>query len=168
MKITVLENIQKANDVIAEEIHAQLDSNKVLTINLMSSPGAGKTTLLERTCEFFKEKGVRIGIIEGDMETTRDASGSPTTRARTETYWDRAKVTLSGSLAVDFDVEFCEWDADMTVEALRHEADTWFRHGLERLQESHMRETIESLNEEATALTSRIRSSLEDSTFASS
>ena len=73
MKITVLENIQKANDVIAEEIHAQLDSNKVLTINLMSSPGAGKTTLLERTCEFFKEKGVRIGIIEGDMETTRDA-----------------------------------------------------------------------------------------------
>jgi hydrogenase nickel incorporation protein HypB len=73
MKITVLENIQKANDVIAEEIRAKLDSNKVLTINLMSSPGAGKTTLLERTCEIFKEKGIRVGIIEGDIETTRDA-----------------------------------------------------------------------------------------------
>jgi len=73
MKITVLENIQKANDVIAEEIRAGLDSNKVLAINLMSSPGAGKTTLLERTCEIFKDKGIRVGIIEGDIETTRDA-----------------------------------------------------------------------------------------------
>ncbi len=73
MKITVLENIQKANDVIAEEIRAELDSNQVLAINMMSSPGSGKTTLLERSCEFFGEKGVRIGIIEGDMETTRDA-----------------------------------------------------------------------------------------------
>jgi hydrogenase nickel incorporation protein HypB len=73
MKITVLENIQKANDVIADEIRAGLDANKVLAINLMSSPGAGKTTLLERTCASFKEQGVRVGIIEGDMETTRDA-----------------------------------------------------------------------------------------------
>ena len=73
MKITVLENIQKANDVIAEEIRAGLDSNQVLAINMMSSPGSGKTTLLERSCEFFAEKGVRVGIIEGDMETTRDA-----------------------------------------------------------------------------------------------
>jgi hydrogenase nickel incorporation protein HypB len=39
----------------------------------MSSPGSGKTTLLERTCKFFKEKGIRVGIIEGDIETTRDA-----------------------------------------------------------------------------------------------
>ena len=73
MKITVLENIQKANDVIADEIRAGLDANKVLAINLMSSPGAGKTTLLERTCESFQERDVRVGIIEGDIETTRDA-----------------------------------------------------------------------------------------------
>lgn len=73
MKITVLDNILKANDVIADQIRAELDSNKVLSINLMSSPGAGKTTLLERTCERFKEKGIRVGIIEGDIETTRDA-----------------------------------------------------------------------------------------------
>ena len=73
MKITVLENIQKANDVIAEEIRAELAATKTLTINMMSSPGSGKTTLLERSCEFFGEKGVRVGIIEGDMETTRDA-----------------------------------------------------------------------------------------------
>ena len=73
MKITVLDNILKANDVIAEGIRAELDSNKALAINLMSSPGAGKTTLLERTCERCKEQGLRVGIIEGDIETTRDA-----------------------------------------------------------------------------------------------
>jgi hydrogenase nickel incorporation protein HypB len=73
MKITVLDNILKANDMIADEIRAQMDSNKVLAINLMSSPGAGKTTLLERTCERCKEQALRVGIIEGDMETTRDA-----------------------------------------------------------------------------------------------
>ena len=73
MKVTVLDNILKANDVIAEEIRAELDSNKVLAINIMSSPGSGKTTLLERTCERFKEEGIRVGIIEGDIETTRDA-----------------------------------------------------------------------------------------------
>ena len=73
MKITVLDNILKANDMIADGIRAELDSNKVLAINLMSSPGAGKTTLLERTCERCKEQGLRVGIIEGDMETTRDA-----------------------------------------------------------------------------------------------
>lgn len=73
MKVTVLDNILKANDVIAEEIRTKLDSNKVLAINIMSSPGSGKTTLLERTCERFKEEGIRVGIIEGDIETTRDA-----------------------------------------------------------------------------------------------
>ena len=73
MKITVLDNILKANDVIADDIRAELDSNKVLAINLMSSPGAGKTTLLERTCERCKEQGLRVGIIEGDIATTRDA-----------------------------------------------------------------------------------------------
>jgi hydrogenase nickel incorporation protein HypB len=73
MKITVLDNILKANDAIAEEIRAQLAAAKVLAINLMSSPGSGKTTLLERTCERFKDRGMRVGVIEGDIETTRDA-----------------------------------------------------------------------------------------------
>lgn len=73
MKITVLDNILKANDAIAEEIRATLDANKVLAINLMSSPGAGKTTLLERTIERLKATGIRAGVIEGDIETTRDA-----------------------------------------------------------------------------------------------
>lgn len=38
----------------------------------MSSPGAGKTTLLERTIERLRGS-LRIGVIEGDIETTADA-----------------------------------------------------------------------------------------------
>lgn len=73
MKITVLDNILKANDAIAEEIRGTLASHRVLAINLMSSPGAGKTTLLERTIERLQPRGVRVGVIEGDIETTRDS-----------------------------------------------------------------------------------------------
>ena len=45
---------------------------KVMMVNIISSPGAGKTTLLERTCEALAEK-IRIGVIEGDVTTDRDA-----------------------------------------------------------------------------------------------
>jgi hydrogenase nickel incorporation protein HypB len=45
---------------------------KVLMVNIISSPGAGKTTLLERTCEKLRAK-FRIGVIEGDITTDRDA-----------------------------------------------------------------------------------------------
>jgi hydrogenase nickel incorporation protein HypB len=39
---------------------------------MISSPASGKTTLLERTIEALKET-VRLGVIEGDIETERDA-----------------------------------------------------------------------------------------------
>lgn len=39
-------------------------------VNLMSSPGAGKTTLLEHVA---KEAKFTFGVIEGDLETNRDA-----------------------------------------------------------------------------------------------
>lgn len=39
-------------------------------VNLMSSPGAGKTTLLQRT---LRDLDMRVGIIEGDIETSLDA-----------------------------------------------------------------------------------------------
>lgn len=101
-------------------------------------------------------------------ETTRDSSGRPTTRMRTETYWDRVQVNFSGSLPVSFDIEFCEWNKDTTVGALQREAVTWFLHGAKRLVESRVRETIESLEDEAKTLTRQIRSTLESSTFVSS
>lgn len=39
---------------------------------MMSSPGAGKTALLDRTLELLRTK-LRLGVLEGDVQTTLDA-----------------------------------------------------------------------------------------------
>lgn len=71
-KVTIAQNILAANDTIAQEIQQILAARGIRTINLMSSPGAGKTTLLERTLEQLRGR-IRIGVIEGDIETSADA-----------------------------------------------------------------------------------------------
>ncbi len=72
MKITVVKNILEANERIAEENRRLFQNEGVTVINLMSSPGSGKTSLLERTIEALGAQ-VRIGVIEGDIESTKDA-----------------------------------------------------------------------------------------------
>lgn len=72
MEIKIMKNILDRNQNKAEEIRKLLAAKKVLMVNIISSPGAGKTTLLERTCEAIGAK-YRIGIIEGDITTDRDA-----------------------------------------------------------------------------------------------
>ena len=46
--------------------------NRVFTVNLMSSPGSGKTSLIERTIPELAGR-VKMAVIEGDIETDRDA-----------------------------------------------------------------------------------------------
>ena len=70
--VRVIRNILEANDRIAQENAALFDKAGVFVINLMSSPGAGKTTLLERTIERLG-KELRIGVIEGDIQSSVDA-----------------------------------------------------------------------------------------------
>jgi hydrogenase nickel incorporation protein HypB len=72
LKVTVVKNILEANDRIAEENRKLFESEGVTVINLMSSPGSGKTSLLERTIEALGDR-VRIGVVEGDIESTKDA-----------------------------------------------------------------------------------------------
>jgi hydrogenase nickel incorporation protein HypB len=72
LKITVVKNILEANERIAEENRKLFQKEGVTVINLMSSPGSGKTSLLERTIEALRAQ-VRIGVIEGDIESTKDA-----------------------------------------------------------------------------------------------
>ena len=72
MKIKVLQNILNANDQIACQNQQLLDRNKVLAINIMSSPGAGKTSLILQTIKRLKDK-VKIAVIEGDIASTIDA-----------------------------------------------------------------------------------------------
>jgi hydrogenase nickel incorporation protein HypB len=72
MKVTVLQNIMSANDQIAAKNQELLTKNKVLTVNVMSSPGAGKTTLLLNTIKQIKSK-VKMAVIEADIASTIDA-----------------------------------------------------------------------------------------------
>jgi hydrogenase nickel incorporation protein HypB len=71
--VQIQQNILAKNDRLAEDNRAWLTARAILAVNLMSSPGAGKTTLLERTA---REAGAGLGltVIEGDQETTLDAS----------------------------------------------------------------------------------------------
>ena len=72
MKVKVIQNILSANDQIAERNRSLLDKNRVLAVNLMSSPGAGKTSLIIQTINRLKGK-IGIGVIEGDIASTLDA-----------------------------------------------------------------------------------------------
>ena len=102
MKIRVMADVLEANDRIAADNREIFDRNGNLVINLMSSPGAGKTTLLERTAEALGGK-VRLGVITGDIETSRDAE-------RIEKY-NLPVVQLTTGTA-------CHLDANMIASAL--------------------------------------------------
>jgi hydrogenase nickel incorporation protein HypB len=68
----ILGSLLAHNDRQAEINRQRLDSHGVLTINLMSSPGSGKTSLLEASIKSL-HGSLRIGVIEGDLETENDA-----------------------------------------------------------------------------------------------
>lgn len=70
--VKVITKILDANDKQAESNRKDFDKYGILAVNLMSSPGAGKTTLLEKTVEILGNE-TKIGVIEGDLETNRDA-----------------------------------------------------------------------------------------------
>lgn len=72
MEIKVLTDILKANEAIAEQNHKKFRESHVAVFNLIGSPGAGKTSVLEVAIEKLKQK-YRIGVIEGDIATSRDA-----------------------------------------------------------------------------------------------
>ena len=72
MDIKILRNVLEANDTLAARIRGQLAGKRITTINIISAPGAGKTSLLEQTIPRLKSQ-CRIGVLEGDIATTRDA-----------------------------------------------------------------------------------------------
>lgn len=68
----VLGSLLQVNDDRAAHNRVHFNSHGVLSVNLMSSPGAGKTALLEATAALV-DGDLRIGVIEGDLETENDA-----------------------------------------------------------------------------------------------
>src|SRR6478735_4250198 len=72
VKVRVVEDALDANNTIARANRADFDAHGVTVINLMSSPGAGKTTLLEALLADGID-GVRVGVLEGDVQGSMDA-----------------------------------------------------------------------------------------------
>lgn len=71
-EIEVMANLLGSNDLQAEVNRAHFRKNNCLAINVIGSPGAGKTTLLEKTLPYLTGK-VHVGVIEGDIFTSKDA-----------------------------------------------------------------------------------------------
>jgi hydrogenase nickel incorporation protein HypB len=70
--VRIVEDALDANNTIARANRDDFDSHDVTVINLMSAPGAGKTSLLERALAEPLE-GVRVGVLEGDVQGSYDA-----------------------------------------------------------------------------------------------
>jgi len=88
MKINVRRKILSANEEYAFENGRLLAKRRVLCLNMISSPGSGKTTILTKTISQLKNK-LRIGVIEGDVQTDLDAqkirnTGAPVVQIETQ------------------------------------------------------------------------------------
>ena len=70
-RVRVVEDALDANNTIAQANRSDFDRESVAVVNFMSAPGAGKTTLLERVVRELD--GVRVGVLEGDVEGSLDA-----------------------------------------------------------------------------------------------
>ena len=71
-RVEVLKSVTSANDAIAAQNRQILDKNRILAINLMSSPGAGKTSLILKTIEGLRNE-LKLAVIEGDVASKIDA-----------------------------------------------------------------------------------------------
>ena len=71
--VEVKQGILSKNDRLAEKLRARFEQQRVLVVNLVSSPGTGKTALLERTLEELVTQGRKVAALVGDLETENDA-----------------------------------------------------------------------------------------------
>ena len=87
-KINFEKKILSENEKISIENNFFLSQKKLVCLNMISSPGSGKTTILAWTINELKNK-IRIGVIEGDIQTDIDAqrisqTGAPVIQINTE------------------------------------------------------------------------------------
>jgi hydrogenase nickel incorporation protein HypB len=70
-KVKIVEEALDANNTIARANRDDFERAGVKVVNFMSAPGAGKTALLERVVSNLP--GVRVGVLEGDVQGSMDA-----------------------------------------------------------------------------------------------
>lgn len=71
VRVVIGKDLIEENKKEAEDLKKRFADAGVRVVNILSSPGAGKTSLLEQTVP--RLTGIRVGAIEGDVATTRDA-----------------------------------------------------------------------------------------------
>jgi hydrogenase nickel incorporation protein HypB len=106
--IDVKQSILSENRGLAETLRRSLREKRTFMVNVMASPGAGKTSLIVRTIE---EVGgnLRIGVLEGDVESTVDSEriavlGVPAVQIRTGGFCHLdAAMVEKGLEALDLD-----------------------------------------------------------------
>jgi hydrogenase nickel incorporation protein HypB len=101
-RLPIVEKILGANERLAAENRARLDSYGVFSLNFMASPGAGKTSLIEHTALRLAGR-LRMAVIDGDIATSIDA--------------DRAAAAGASALQINTGGE-CHLDAAMLQAAL--------------------------------------------------
>jgi len=79
-KVNVGKKILSENEKYAFENVLFFREHKKLCFNMISSPGSGKTTILTRTICDLKDR-IKIGVIEGDIQTDIDAERIRLTKA---------------------------------------------------------------------------------------
>lgn len=101
-KVIVEKKILVANEEYALRNRAFLAERKIPCLNVISSPGSGKTTILAKTIEALKDR-VRIGVIEGDIQTDIDsrrirAAGAPAVQIHTEGACHLSAAQISSAI----------------------------------------------------------------------
>lgn len=71
-RVEVEKKVLNENQILAEQLRERYRQHGILCVNLISSPGSGKTLLLEKTLERF-DKGTRVALLTGDLQTENDA-----------------------------------------------------------------------------------------------
>lgn len=89
MEIKVVKQILEWNENCHKELQDMLKEKKVFMMNLMGSPGAGKTTFILNLIHEMQHKGIKVGVIEGDIAGKIDAEkiakvGVPVVQLNTE------------------------------------------------------------------------------------
>ena len=101
-KVEIGKKILNKNEICAIENKSLLTEKKKLCLNMISSPGSGKTTILVRTINDLKEK-IKVGVIEGDIQTDIDAerikaTGAPAVQINTEGACHLSATQISAAL----------------------------------------------------------------------
>ena len=94
-------SLLEKNDRLAEQNRGFFRANKLLVLNVVSSPGSGKTTFIRETAAKLAGR-LRLGVIVGDLATDNDA----------------AKLRTAGIPVVQITTgTVCHLDADMVAKA---------------------------------------------------